>query len=111
MKKVVERTGGNIEIKTCVYRDDYFYLVDVSGEMAESNLFAKAVYADVLNINALYKYFVDDNFEYHHEVQDHFIQEKMDEQGNIHISMGSLDASGKKLKTHYLTLRYKDFSE
>lgn len=110
MRKIVERTSGNIGIETCVYQEDYFHLVDISREIAESHLFAKAVYADVLNINALFKHFVDDNFEHHHEVQDHFIHEAVGERGLLHISMGSLDDSGKTLKSHKLIIKYKDFS-
>ena len=110
MKTVVERTHGNVEIKTCVYQEDYFYLVEIGEEIADSKLFAKAVYGDVLNINALYKHFIDDNFEHHQEVEDHFIQEIAGEQGLLHISMGSLDSEGNVLKTHRITVRYKDFS-
>lgn len=110
MSKIVERINGNVEIETCVYQEDYFHLVKISQVIAESKLFVKAVYGSVLNINALYKHFVDDNFEHHQEVEDHFIQEVLGKEGMLHISMGSLDEEGNVLKEHQIVLQYKDFS-
>jgi hypothetical protein len=105
--KIIERKDGILMIKTCIYKEEEYTLLDVNKELTESKLFSDAVYNGVLNINALYKHFIDDNFQYNPKVQDHYIQESTGEGDCLHLSIGSLDDEGNVLRSHYVKIQLK----
>lgn len=92
-------------IQTCVYQEKKYTLLKIEKELLNCNLLKKAVHNQILNINALYKNFIDDNFEHKRSVEDHFIQETSLENGVTKLTMCSIDKQGSILKSHSIMIK------
>jgi hypothetical protein len=89
-----------IKVEKCVYKDDIYSLVEISKELLGTYILSNAIYNGVLNLNALYKNFIDDNFEHDVQVQDHQITETLLDNGSLYLCMSSLDENKKILSSH-----------
>lgn len=93
-----------IKVKKCVYKEDVYSLVAISQELLGHYILTNAINNGVLNFNAVYKNFIDDNFEHDIHVQDHQITEAMLDNGSLYLCMSSLDENQKVLRSHCVEL-------
>jgi hypothetical protein len=94
-----------IEVKKCIYDEKEYSFVDISKELIGTSLLKDAMYNGVLNINALYKNFIDDSFEHDSEVEDTRLEETFFDDDTCCITFYSLDGNGKKIRSYYIKIR------
>ncbi|PLS18829.1 hypothetical protein CVD28_00055 [Bacillus sp. M6-12] len=107
MLKTLMFKEKKIDINTCIYKEDKYFLIDIGKELVGHYILSNAICNGVLNLNALYKNFIDDNFEYDTNVQDHQIEEIPLENGSTQLVMLALDQNHRVIRSHTIELKSK----
>lgn len=92
------------QVNICIYKEDAYQLIALGEDLIGTYNLTDAICNGVLNINALYKNFIDDNFEHHAEVQEHDMPEIFLEKDVLLITMCALDKNSEVLQSHSITL-------
>lgn len=105
LKKTIE-IEHNI-IQKCIYEEKTFSLVSISESLIQNEkaLFRDAINNGVFNLNALYKNFIDDNYQYYQEVQSHNIEEQSLDNGSILLQMKAFNNQTEVVKAYAIELK------
>lgn len=95
------------EVKKCIYEENSFSLVNISESLIQSG---KELLKDVfnngmLNLNALYKNFIDDCYEHYHEIQSHQIKERNLGNGSLLLEMQAFNKYTEVVRAYSIELR------
>ncbi|WCK57601.1 hypothetical protein PP175_26410 (plasmid) [Aneurinibacillus sp. Ricciae_BoGa-3] len=92
-------------IHSCIYQDNRYQLKAFPHSLMNNTLLRDVICNGVLNLNALYKNFIDDNYEFHQEVSHHQVNEWLDENGILHLEITTLDSHVVRIARHSLQLK------